>query len=102
MAHEQTVRETAEDKNKQSALSWFKVFWPLLVLLGSFIFAYGKLHAEVDEIKDTQPSLKSDHDTLTRIDQRQADLAIDIDQLNEKMDRVLQATERPRPVKKTH
>lgn len=62
--------------------------WPLAasVLAGSF--AFGSLHSDVAELKAAQTIEQRDHDTIMHLDQGQADMKIDLEEIKKTLSRI--------------
>lgn len=61
-----------------AATAFLKTAWPVLVVAGGGLIAWGSLNADVSHIKEQQDQQVSDHDAIVRIDERQKRMEDDV------------------------
>lgn len=59
----------------------FKSVWPLLVVAGGGLIAWGSTQADIKQLKQDVSVAKTDHDTLIRVDERTQQMAKDLEEI---------------------
>lgn len=65
--------------------------WPIIVTLSAGILAFGTLRADVVQLKTASQDVKTDHDLIVRVDERQKKLAEDVAEMKQDIKDIAQA-----------
>lgn len=62
--------------------------WPAVAGVAFCLFTYGSLSSDVAGLRAAQATAQTDHDAITRIDQSQRDMKIDLEKIQHSLDRI--------------
>jgi preprotein translocase subunit YajC len=69
----------------RDAKNWLQNWWPILMVVGGGLVAWGGLQARVSAVEQTTVSLKTDHDVLVKVSTQQDAMQKQLDRMEQKL-----------------
>jgi ABC-type nickel/cobalt efflux system permease component RcnA len=76
---------------ESTVFALLKATWPVLVVAGGGLMAWGSLRSDVQHIKTQQDQQINDHDAIVRIDERQKRMETDVQDMKQDIKDIAEA-----------
>lgn len=76
---------------ESATIAVVKGVWPIVVVVAGGLVAWGSLRSDVKHVMTQQDQYVSDHDTITRMNERQARMETDINEMKNDIKEIAKA-----------